>query len=378
MSKTILITGGAGFIGSSLALELIARGHKVVVLDKLVPQIHGEDVEASPLYQRIRGKVTFIRGDVTCREDLLKVLPGIDTVVHLAAETGTGQSMYAIRHYADVNVGGTALLLDLIANEGFPVRRLVVASSRAVYGEGKYRCQNHGVHFPKARLDEAMLAGQFEHLCPVCNQLMRVEPTDESSALNPSSVYGVTKLTQEQLVLSVGQALGISALAFRYQNVYGPGQSLSNPYTGILSIFSTRIRQGKPVNIFEDGQESRDFVYIDDIVDATVRGIEHEAPLVDVFNVGSGVATDVLSIAHMLRTYLGGNSEITVSGQYRSGDIRHNLADLEKVSRMLGFKAKVSFEDGLRRFVDWVRTEHLAKDRYEESLEELRVKGLFK
>ena len=378
MKKSILITGGAGFIGSSLALELKARGHKVVVLDKLVPQIHGDDVEVSPLYQRIRGKVAFHRGDVTCREDLLKVLPGIDTVVHLAAETGTGQSMYAIRHYAEVNVGGTALLLDLIANEGFPVRRLVVASSRAVYGEGKYRCKNHGVHFPKARIDEAMAAGQFEHPCPVCGQLMRAVPTDESSALNPSSVYGVTKLTQEQLVLSVGQALGISALAFRYQNVYGPGQSLSNPYTGILSIFSTRIRQGKPINIFEDGQESRDFVFIDDIVDATVRGIEHEAPLVDVFNVGSGVATDVSSVAYMLRTYLGGNSEIAVSGQFRSGDIRHNLADLEKVSRMLGFKAKVSFEDGLGRFVDWVRSEQLANDRYEESLAELRAKGLFK
>jgi dTDP-L-rhamnose 4-epimerase len=378
MPKTILITGGAGFIGSSLSLALLARGHTIVVLDKLVSQIHGDDVEASPLYQRIKGKVAFHRGDVTCREDLLKVLPGIDTVVHLAAETGTGQSMYAIRHYADVNVGGTALLLDLIANEGFPVRRLVVASSRAVYGEGKYRCQNHGIHFPKARLDEAMVAGQFEHSCPVCNQLMQVEPTDESSALNPSSVYGVTKLTQEQLVLSVGQALGISALAFRYQNVYGPGQSLSNPYTGILSIFSTRIRQGKPINIFEDGLESRVFVFIDDIVDATVRGIEHEAPLVDVFNVGSGVATDVSSVAYMLRTYLGGNSEIAVSGQFRSGDIRHNLADLEKVSRMLGFKAKVSFEDGLGRFVDWVRSEQLANDRYEESLAELRAKGLFK
>jgi dTDP-L-rhamnose 4-epimerase len=258
------------------------------------------------------------------------------------------------------------------------VKRLVVASSRAVYGEGKYNCSNHGVHYPGARADALMAGGVFEHPCPVCQQIMHVLPTDELSALHPSSVYGVTKLTQEQLVLSVGQALGISALAFRYQNVYGPGQSLSNPYTGILSIFSTRIRQGKPINIFEDGQESRDFVFIDDVVEATVRGIEHEAPLVDVFNVGSGVATGVLSVAHMLRTYLGGNSEISVSGQYRSGDIRHNLADLDKVSKVLGFNAKVSFEDGLRRFVDWVRSERLAEDRYEKSLEELRAKGLFK
>jgi dTDP-L-rhamnose 4-epimerase len=377
-SQKILITGGAGFIGSSLALTLVARGHEVVVLDKLVPQIHGVDAEASSLYRLIKSKTMFVRGDVTCRDDLLKVLPGIETVVHLAAETGTGQSMYAIQHYADVNIGGTALLLDLIANDNFPVKRLVVASSRAVYGEGKYNCSSHGVYYPGARTDALMASGVFEHPCPVCSQIMQVLPTDELSVLHPTSVYGVTKLTQEQLVLSVGQALGISALAFRYQNVYGPGQSLSNPYTGILSIFSTRIRQGKPINIFEDGQESRDFVFIDDVVEATVRGIEHEAPLVDVFNVGSGVATGVLGVAHMLRTYLGGNSEISVSGQYRSGDIRHNLADLDKVSRVLGFNAKVSFEDGLRRFVDWVRSEQLADDRYEESLEELRAKGLFK
>ncbi len=377
-TKKILITGGAGFIGSSLALALSARGHAVTVLDNLARQIHGDDAEASPLFARIRGKVDFIRGDVTSREDILKVLPGVDTVVHLAAETGTGQSMYAIQHYADVNVGGTALLLDLIANERFPVSRLVVASSRAVYGEGKYQCAVHGLHYPGARSDAAMAGRQFEHTCPRCQQVMQVLPTDELSALNPSSVYGVTKLTQEQLVLSVGKALGISALAFRYQNVYGPGQSLSNPYTGILSIFSTRIRQGKPINIFEDGKESRDFVFIDDVVEATIRGIEHEDPLVEVFNVGSGVATDVLSVATLLRRYLNGISDIAVSGQYRAGDIRHNVADLEKVSRLLGFKAQVSFGEGLHRFVDWASSERIAVDRYEESLDELRAKGLFK
>lgn len=377
-TKKILITGGAGFIGSSLTLALLARGHKVVVLDKLVSQVHGVDVDKSQLYLRIRDKVKFVRGDVTNREDLLKVLPDVEIVVHLAAETGTGQSMYAIRHYADVNVGGTALLLDLIANEAFSVRRLVVASSRAVYGEGKYRCQNHGVSFPKARIDGDMAAGLFDHSCPNCKQLMEVLPTDESSALNPSSVYGVTKLTQEQLILSVGQALGISALAFRYQNVYGPGQSLSNPYTGILSIFSTRIRQGKSINIFEDGNESRDFVYIDDVVNATILGIEHEEQMVDVFNVGSGVGTNVLTVARMLSKILEGNSDINVSGQYRAGDIRHNLADLEKINKKLGFQPQITFEIGLKRFVDWVRSEQIGGDRYEESLAELRSKGLFK
>lgn len=378
MTKRVLITGGAGFIGSALSLRLLDRGHRVTVLDSLSPQIHGDQPSESSLLKAILGKVDFLRGDVTSREDLLAALPGVDTVVHLAAETGTGQSMYAIRRYADVNVGGTALLLDLIANERFAVRRLVVASSRAVYGEGKYQCVGHGIFYPTARSDADMAQGRFDHVCPICAQPLQMVPTDEASARQPSSVYGVTKLTQEQLVLAVGKALGISALAFRYQNVYGPGQSLSNPYTGILSIFSTRLRHGSPLNIFEDGKESRDFVYIDDAVDATVRGIEHPEPLVDAFNVGSGVATDVLSIATGLRRHLGGEAPIVVSGQFRAGDIRHNVADLGKVSRVLGFKPGVSFEDGLRRFVAWVRGERIESDRYEESLGELRAMGLFK
>lgn len=376
--RNILITGGAGFLGSRLSLRLVEAGQKVVVLDNLSPQIHGNEPSESPLYLAVADRVQFVRGDVTNRDDLLKVLPGVDTVVHLAAETGTGQSMYKIRHYADVNIGGTALLLDLIANGQFTVRRFVVASSRAVYGEGKYRCADHGVFYPGVRSDDAMAQGRFDHSCPVCAQALQMLPTDESSALNPSSVYGVTKLTQEQLVLSVAKALGISALAFRYQNVYGPGQSLSNPYTGILSIFSTCIRHGNSVNIFEDGKESRDFVYIDDVVEATVRGIEHSEPLVEVFNVGSGVATDVLSVANALRGYLGGDSKITVSGQFRAGDIRHNVADLEKISRQLGFKPRVTLDEGLRRFVDWVKGERVEGNRYEESLNDLRVKGLLR
>jgi dTDP-L-rhamnose 4-epimerase len=376
--KNILITGGAGFIGSRLSLRLVEAGYGIVILDNLSPQIHGADASGNPWLNALRARTRFVRGDVTNRADLLKVLPGVDTVVHLAAETGTGQSMYAIQHYSDVNVGGTALLLDLIANERFPVRKLVVASSRAVYGEGKYRCAEHGLFYPGARTDADMAQCMFEHRCPVCAQPLQLVPTDESSALQPASVYGVTKLAQEQLVLAVGRALGISAIAFRYQNVYGPGQSLSNPYTGILSIFSTRMRHESPINIFEDGLESRDFVYIDDAVEATMRAIEYAEPLVDVFNVGSGVATDVLTIAKTLRRYLGGAAEINVSGQYRVGDIRHNVADLTKVNQVLGFSPSVSIDEGLGRFVDWVKGERTQSDRYEESLEELRAKGLFK
>lgn len=378
MSRRILITGGAGFIGSHLALALVTRGHRVRVLDTLASQIHGEAPEQSALYRSIQGHVEFHRGSVTCRDDLMAVLPGCDTVVHLAAETGTGQSMYAIRHYTDVNVGGTALLLDLIANEQLSVRRVVVASSRAVYGEGKYHCEVHGDVFPGSRAETDMRAGDFEVHCPVCLTPARCAPTDEETPVRPGSVYGITKLTQEQMVLTVGRALGISAVAFRYQNVYGPGQSLSNPYTGILSIFSTRLRRGNGVRIFEDGLESRDFVYIDDVVEATRRAIEAEAPLEGVLNVGSGVATDVLTIARTLRTMLAADASIDVTGAFRLGDIRHNVADLTKVRACLDFAPQVSIDEGLRAFVAWVQTEPVQLDKYDESLRELRAKGLFK
>ena len=378
MMRNILVTGGAGFIGSQLSLHLVAKGHNVKLIDNLSPQIHGANPESSPLFLSIRGKVEFFHGSVTSRNDLLKVLPGIDTVVHLAAETGTGQSMYAIQHYSDVNIGGTALLLDLIANEPFPVRKIVVASSRAVYGEGKYACAQHGNVFPASRSAEDMACGDFDVHCPVCGVPARMAPTDEETPVRPASMYGITKLTQEQMVLTIGKALDISALAFRYQNVYGPGQSLSNPYTGILSIFSTRIRNGGGINIFEDGKESRDFVFIDDVVAATVRGIEHQVPLVDVFNVGSGVAIDVLTIVNTLQQMLGKTVPVEISGQFRLGDIRHNVADLTKVRAALGFQPSISIEEGLRRFVTWVNSELAQSDRYEESLRDLGVKGLLK
>ena len=378
MSKNILITGGAGFIGSRLALSLVAKGHNVRVLDCLAPQIHGPDPESSPLFRSIQGKVDFFRGSVTSRDDLMKVLPGMDTVVHLAAETGTGQSMYAIQHYTDVNVGGTALLLDLIANKPFPITKIVVASSRAVYGEGKYHCFDHGTVFPFLRLVKNMERGNFAVHCPLCGLPAQLMASDEETPVRPASVYGITKLAQEQMVLMVAKALGISAFAFRYQNVYGTGQSLSNPYTGILSIFSTRIRNRSSINIFEDGKESRDFVFIDDVIAVTLKAVEYDKPLVDVFNVGSGVATDVLAIANTLQQLLGVNVPVEISGQFRLGDIRHNVADLTKVRSTLGFEPSVSIEVGLRRFVAWVKDEEIHVDRYEESLRELQVKGLFK
>ena len=237
----ILITGGAGFIGSNLALKLVSKGHKVTVLDNLSPQIHGENAElSSPLYQSILNKVVFIKGSVTERKDWKYAIKNQDVIVHLAAETGTGQSMYCIERYVEVNQTGTAIMLDILANDDNVIKKVVVASSRSVYGEGKYLHPSFGVVYPSARSEERMKNGDFEVYYKDSKKL-ELLPTDEVSKIHPSSVYGITKYNQEQLVMTVCPTLGIDCVALRYQNVYGPGQSLSNPYTGILSIFSTQI-----------------------------------------------------------------------------------------------------------------------------------------
>lgn len=376
----ILITGGAGFIGSNLALALIKKNHSVVVLDNLSPQIHGDNaVETSPLYNSIKDKVTFIKGDVTNKQDWMKALKGIDLVVHYAAETGTGQSMYEIERYTNVNVGGTAILLDLLTNDkSLQVKKVIVASSRSIYGEGKYLSEKFGIVYPEHRNDETMLSGNFEVSIPAETTALQLMATDEASKIHPSSVYGITKQNQEQMVLCVCKTIGIKAIAFRYQNVYGPGQSLSNPYTGILSIFSTLILNDKPINIFEDGKESRDFVFIDDVVDATILGIENDTIENDVFNVGSGVATDVYTVATTLLKQYNKNVPITITGNYRLGDIRHNYADLTKIKNALNFTPKVPFEEGITKFASWVSTQNIKESKYDESIEEMKNKGLFK
>lgn len=375
----VLVTGGAGFIGSNVALKLIAKGYSVVVLDSLSEQIHGSNPDqTSPLYLSIKDKVDFIKGDVCKREDWLKALDGVDYVIHLAAETGTGQSMYEIEKYVGTNIGGTALLLDILANTKHHVKRVVVAESRAIYGEGKYVCPSCGVVYPLERKDEDMSKGDFECKCPKCGGPVKLVGTTEDSNILPSSVYGVTKQVQGQLVHLVCKSIGVESVSFRYQNVYGPGQSLSNPYTGILSIFSTRIKNGNGLNIFEDGKETRDFVFIDDVADATILGMEVPAANGHVFNVGTGVATDVLTVAHTLCDKYGIQVPITVSGNYRLGDIRHNFADITLAKQILGFKPKWNFSDGIEQFVKWVNQQEVQEDNYEASIEEMKKKGLYK
>jgi len=374
--KKILVSGGAGFIGSHLCNKLVASGYDVTVLDNLSEQVHG-DPEKSDLYNSVKNKVLFIKGDVRRRDDWRLALAGQDAVIHLAAETGTGQSMYEIDRYADVNVRGTALMLDLLAREKHQIKKIIVASSRAIYGEGKYLCTSHGTVYPSHRLEKDMRRGDFEIKCPQCGRTTEVIPTDEDSRLHPTSIYGITKQTQEMLVLTAGRSLGIPSLAFRYQNVYGPGQSLSNPYTGILSIFSTRFRHGNPVNIFEDGRESRDFVYIDDVVTATIAGLEKNTADYLAINVGSGQATTVMTVAETLKKALASDSTIEISGNFRLGDIRHNIADTARLERTLGTVPQTTFEDGIGRFMEWVQTQPLAEDKYDKSIEELKETGLY-
>ena len=373
--KNILITGGAGFIGSNLALKLIEKGYKVTVLDNLSPQIHTSN---SPLYNSIKDKVRFIKGTVLSYDDWKNALEEIDVVVHLAAETGTGQSMYEIEKYTDVNIKGTSIFLDILANEKHSVKKMIVSSSRAIYGEGKYECSSCGIVYPNERKDEDMSKGDFTVKCPTCNANAKLLATDENSKIHPSSIYGITKQVQEQMFMVMGKTLNIPALAFRYQNVYGAGQSLSNPYTGILSIFSTRIKNGNDINIFEDGKESRDFVYIDDVVDATILGIEKDEANYEVFNVGLGLAIDVNKVASTLVKEYKSNSKISISGNYRLGDIKDNYADLTKIQTKLGFEPKVSFEDGIKRFTKWVNAQEVVEDQYEKSINEMKEKGLYK
>lgn len=374
----ILITGGAGFIGSNLVSELYRRGHEVTVLDNLSPQIHGSDPERSPLFRSIRGKARFIRGSVTNRESLEDAMKGQEAIVHFAAETGTGQSMYMVEHYTEVNIHATAMMLNILAtNKDHGVKRMLVASSRSIYGEGKYLDPRGQAVYPGQRKIADMEANRFE-LYDDAGAPLTLVPTDETARIHPSSVYGITKQVQEQLVMTVCPTIGIEPVALRYQNVYGPGQSLSNPYTGILSIFSNLILQEKEINVFEDGLESRDFVFIDDVVAATVLAVEHEGAAGEVFNVGSGEATTVLTVVEHLRKHLGQVATSRISGEFRLGDIRHNVADLTHISETLGFKATVPFSVGIERFAAWVSDRGPEKSAYEESLAEMRERGLMK
>jgi len=376
--RNILITGGAGFIGTNVAAKLIEQGNSITILDNFNPQIHGTNRQ---LPSNLQGKVQLIIGDITDEDTFCSALRGKDAVIHYAAETGTGQSMYDISRYTNVNIQATSTLCDYIVNEDHKIQTVIVASSRSIYGEGKYYSAEFGDVYPAARTYDSVKES-FEVFCPVSGKNnLTVKATDEDAKIHPSSFYGITKQVQEQMVTLACRLKGINGFALRYQNVYGPGQSLKNPYTGILSIFLRLALKNQEINVFEDGLESRDFVYIDDVVNATVSCLNADLKGQYILNVGSGVATSVLNVANEIVSYLKSNSQISVSGIFREGDIRHNFADLKLIEKILGFKPKWQFADGLHKFIDWALSQNdipESIDDYKFSLAELRDRGLLK
>lgn len=370
----VLVTGGAGFIGTHLTRRLLRAGCAVSILDNFSSQVHAQ---AQELASDLNDHVELFRGDVRDLDLVSRALDKQDVVVHLAAETGTGQSMYKIFQYQSVNIGGTAAILDFLVNRPTGrVSKVVVASSRAVYGEGKYRCDEHGVVYPGQRVLGDLQAGRYEPRCPVCGAACISEPTPEDSPLNPLSFYGLTKQVQEQMVLLFARARRFSGYVLRYQNVYGPGQSLHNPYTGILAIFSNLARSNSPIQIFEDGKESRDFVYVEDVVEATWRCVGASANSGEIFNIGTGQKTTVLQVVEEIVGFFGSKSDIFTTGAFRQGDIRHNFADLSKVREAIGFEPRVRFREGLHKFLNWVASQEKLAAAYESSLQEMRERGL--
>ena len=376
MKKKILITGGAGFIGSHLVERLFSnKSYDITVLDNLHPQIHGEEAN-SYTYNKIIGKCHFIKGDVQDERLFKELISNTNVLIHLAAETGTGQSMYETSRYVKANCLSASYIIDQLNTGNHQICKVIVASSRSIYGEGKYRCSSKGLMYPDSRNSEDMERGQFECLSPYSDEPMEVMPTSEDSRIHPISAYGLTKFFQENLLELTCVALGLPFVALRFQNVYGVGQSLSNPYTGIISIFSNRFRKGKGVNIFEDGQQSRDFIYISDVIDSIESSINIEKKDPLILNVGSGQMTTVLEVANILKAVINPNVEIKITGEFRKGDIRHNYADLTQIRELFSFEPKVGIVEGLGLFAKWMLNESEGEDHYEASLKELKDKGL--
>jgi dTDP-L-rhamnose 4-epimerase len=370
----VLITGGAGFIGTHLSRTLLERGHSITVLDNFSPQIHGRITE---LPTDLRNSVRLVRGDVRDASIWASTVPGHGAIVNLAAETGTGQSMYEITKYEQVNVAGTSLLYDLLAsNPSHGVERIVVASSRAVYGEGAYNCEEHGLVYPSPRSSAEKVKGFYDPVCELCGSACKPVPTRENAPFHPLSFYGLTKQVQEQMTLLFAQTMGIPSIALRYQNVYGPGQSLKNPYTGILAIFSNQARANEPIYIFEDGKESRDFVYITDVVDATCRAVEIPFEGAGVLNVGTGTPVSVSQVVDEIVNYFRSESNVSISGSFREGDIRHACADITRLRNVLDFVPACEFTVGIRKFLAWALSQDLQPSAYELSLAEMRQRGL--
>ncbi|SDY22618.1 NAD-dependent epimerase/dehydratase family protein [Citreimonas salinaria] len=365
-----LVTGGCGFIGRQVATELLARGREVVLYDAMIDQVHGDAAAEPPAEAKV------IKGDMRDIDTLRSALQGVDEVVHLAAEVGVGQSMYEIARYVGANDLGTAVLLEAIAED--PVRRLVVASSMSVYGEGYYEDSGGRLHEKVRRKAADLKAGKWEPQGPN-GETLTARPTDEDKRVDLASIYALTKFQQEQACLIFGEAYGIPTTALRLFNVFGAGQALSNPYTGVLANFASRLANGQRPTIFEDGQQKRDFVHVDDVARAFALALERDESAGHVINVGSGNSYTVVQVAQLLADAMGcAELEPEVLGKFRMGDIRNCFADISKARDLLGFAPEKRLEDSLGPFVEWVRSapETGKKDRGDEMRRQLEERGL--
>lgn len=372
----ILVTGGAGFIGSHLIDRLVASGHDIVVLDNLDPQVHGEDA-TSPRnikHHLKSGTLEFIKGDIRSPEDVGKALEGVEAVAHLAAAVGVGQSMYKPLYYTDVNVNGQSVLMEEMLRRKGQIQRFVVASSMSIYGEGAYSCGDVAeLLYPPARPDSQMASSEWELRQSGCAAPLIPRQTPERKRLDASSIYAITKKNQEEMALVFGGAYDIPSMALRFFNVYGSKQALSNPYTGVAAIFMSRLKNGNPPVIFEDGRQSRDFIHVFDVARAVHMALESTST--GAVNIGTGVRTSILDVATVLAEKLGVDVQPKIVGQYRSGDIRHCIADPERAKELLGFSAEIAFEQGVQELLEWAEEEE-ARDMVDASFEELDNQGL--
>ena len=364
-----LVTGGAGFIGTHLVRALDERGDVVVVLDSLEEQVHGDSRPELP------AGVELIVGNVGDAELAVRALEGVDRVVHLAAAVGVGQSMYEIARYTELNTMATARFLEtLVAARPMPTR-LVVASSMSIYGEGEYICEEHGHIAPGPRPEEQLLTRSWEMQCPTCGRELSPTGTRETKPIIPTSIYAINKRDHEEMSLVTGAAYGIPTVALRFFNIYGPGQALSNPYTGVAAIFASRLLNRRPPMIFEDGAQSRDFTHVSDVVRGILLALESDAAVGRAINLGTGRPTTVEEVARVIAGGLGLDIEPERNGRYRAGDIRHCYADPSLAREVLGFEAKMTFEHGMSELIDWLQDQE-ANDRVDDATKELTARGL--
>jgi dTDP-L-rhamnose 4-epimerase len=370
VAKNVLVTGGCGFLGSHLVDALVAHGHNVRVLDNLDPQVHGDSV---PDY--LNPEAELLRGDIQDSGAVTKALKGIDVVFHLAAVVGVGQSMYEISRYVGTNTQGTAVLLQALLGRQSKVEKLVIASSMSIYGEGKYSCVNCGTVAPPLRPAQQLQNKEWEMVCSKCGSKLEPIPTDESKSLQCSSIYALSKKDQEEMSLLFGRTYNLPVVALRYFNIYGPRQALSNPYTGVAAIFASRLLNGNPPLVFEDGNQLRDFVSVKDVVRANILAMEHSAGDGRALNIGSGQAISISAAARVLGRALDTSIRCELTEKYRAGDIRHCFADISAAKTYLRYKPQVQFTDGVKELVGWLRLQK-PTDRVVEAFAQLNSFGL--